>query len=86
MKKNGNQTDWGYYTYDIDNPDSDVVAKTDVHHDGTVHRYDSTDGDFDKGHGHRVYGDSWTYASDGKPTYDRNPNDPKSVGRKWDWR
>ena len=38
------------------NDDGEVVAKTDVHDDGEVHRYPYTEeDDITKGHGHIVY-------------------------------
>ena len=77
---------WGYYSYDIDDDDNEYCAKTDFRNDGTVHRYEGTDGDFDKGHGHRVYGSTDDFLSDADPTYDRPADAPESQGRNWDER
>lgn len=74
---------WGWASYDIDDDDHDYVAQTDVHSDGSVHRYEATDGDWSTGHGHSVSSDMDSYLS-GETTYDRDPYDSSSIGRSWD--
>lgn len=77
---------WGYYSYDIDDDDNDYCAKTDFHDNGSVHRYEGTNGDFSIGHGHSVYGSVDDYLYGGSTTYDRSPDAPESIGRGWDER
>ena len=84
---NGNATAWSTYSYDIDDPNgSDYCAKTDVHQDGTVHRFSATNGSFKLGHGHAVHNRMAGYIKDEEKRYDRKPNDPRSIGRKWEER
>jgi len=70
------------YSYDVDNPSADVVSQTDYHTNGSVHQYDSKDGDFNT-HSHTVYGSGRDHALGNNPSYDRNINDPSSANRGW---
>ncbi|MCB7036677.1 hypothetical protein [Eggerthella sinensis] len=75
---------WGWASYDVDNDNTDdYVCQTDVHDNGSVHRYEATDSRWDEGHGHKVSSSMDDYQS-GKTVYDRSPNDPDSRGRSWD--
>ncbi|SCH40936.1 Uncharacterised protein [uncultured Collinsella sp.] len=77
---------WGWYSYDMDDPDNDYCAKTDIHDDGTVHRYEGTYGDFGVGHGHAVYGSMDDYLDGSEPDWVRSSYHPSSYGRAWEER
>lgn len=54
------------------NDDGEVVAKTDVHDDGEVHRYPYTEeDDITKGHGHIVYPSMEDFIND-DPSWERD--------------
>ncbi|MDD4187368.1 MAG: hypothetical protein PHX04_01155 [Bacilli bacterium] len=78
---NGNDTVHSSSSYDVDNPGPDTVSQTNYHSNGSVHQYDSKDGDWGT-HGHSVY-DSGKDHYNGNSSYDRSVDDPKSEGRSW---
>ena len=49
MSKGGNGRDWGYASYDMDNPDSDNLIYTSYEKSGSVNQYPENN---DGGHGH----------------------------------
>ena len=49
MSKGGNGRDWGYASYDMDNPDSENLIYTSYENSGSVNQYPEND---DGGHGH----------------------------------
>lgn len=66
------------------NDDGEVVAKTDVHDDGEVHRYPYTEeDDITKGHGHIVYPSMEDFIND-DPSWERDKDDPNSKDRPWE--
>lgn len=52
MSKGGSGRDWGYASYDIDNPDSENLIYTSYENSGRVNQYPEND---DKGHGHNSW-------------------------------
>lgn len=54
MSKGGNGRDWGYASYDMDNPDSDNLIYTSYEKSGSVNQYPEND---DGGHGHYHWDD-----------------------------
>ena len=73
----------GIFSWFSANEDGEVVAKTDVHENGEVHRYPYTEeDDISKGHGHVVYNSMEDYIND-DPSWERDKNDPKSKNRPW---
>ncbi|HPE15079.1 MAG TPA: hypothetical protein PLT65_04520 [Bacilli bacterium] len=71
---------WGWFS---SNEEGKVVAKTDVHDDGSVHRYDYTkEDDISAGHGHTKY-DNMNDFMNGKSSWSRGKNDSGSAGRGW---
>lgn len=82
----GHIMSWGWYSYDMDDPDNDCCAKTDIHDDGTVHRYEGTYGDFGVGHGHAVYDSMDDYLDGSEPDWVRSSYHPSSYGRAWEER
>lgn len=74
---------WGWASYDVDSSDSDdYVCQTDVHDNGSVHRYEATGGHWDSGHGHSVSSSMGDYLG-GTRSYDRGSGDAASQGRSW---
>ena len=66
------------------NDDGEVVAKTDVHDDGEVHRYPYTEeDDITKGHGHIVYPSMEDFIND-DTSWERDKDDPNSKDRPWE--
>lgn len=71
---------WGWFSA---NEEGEVVAKTEVKDDGTVHRYDYTVPDqIQYGHGHTEYENMEEFIKD-NPRYVRSKNDPRSYNRSW---
>ena len=54
MSKGGSGRDWGYASYDMDNPDSDNLIYTSYEKSGSVNQYPEND---DGGHGHYHWDD-----------------------------
>ena len=54
MSKGGNGRDWGYASYDMDNPDSENLIYTSYENSGSVNQYPEND---DGGHGHYHWDD-----------------------------
>ncbi len=54
MSKGGSGRDWGYASYDMDNPDSDNLIYTSYEKSGSVNQYPEND---DGGHGHYHWND-----------------------------
>lgn len=54
MSKGGSVRDWGYASYDMDNPDSDNLIYTSYEKSGSVNQYPEND---DGGHGHYHWND-----------------------------
>ena len=82
---NGNQTVWSWHSYDIDSTTETELGycvQTDIHVDGSVHRYSATNGNFEIGHGHKVFSSMTDYHND-ENEWTRSPNDKKSIGRRW---
>lgn len=76
---------WGWASYDVDDDNgADYCSRTDVHEDGTVHRYDATNGDFSNGHGHAGYASMSAFLADDKKDWSRSPSDPDSANRAWE--
>lgn len=75
---------WGYFSCDENS--GEVVAKTEVRSDGTVHRYDYTKPDDIKaGHGHKKWDDVDRYVKDNEhpdQTY-RTKDAQNSQDRRW---
>lgn len=66
------------------NEDGKVVAKTDVHGDGRVHRYPYTkEDDISKGHGHEIFNDMQDFIDDKKSEDSRDKDDIRSKDRHW---
>lgn len=66
--------------------DGNVIAKTEIREDGTVHRYPYTEpDDINAGHGHDKWNDLDSYLhNDEKPDKRfRDKNDPDSINRRW---
>lgn len=82
MSKNnpGSNRDWGYASYDVDNPDSDLLSYTSYEKSGSVNRYsDNGDG----GHSHEHWNSSSSYNSGSKPDsarYESNSSSNPSTG------
>ncbi len=82
LKKKGGEkvAKFGWFSA---NEDGEVVAKTDVRDDGTVHRYEYTkEDDVKAGHGHKKYNSMNDFLED-DPAWNREKDNPKSVGKKW---
>lgn len=71
---------WGWASYDIDDDENEYTSQTDVHDDGTVHRYDSIDGNWSTGHNHTVYNSMNDFVNDNS-RWNRGINN--SYGRNW---
>ena len=54
MSKGGRGRDWGYASYDMDNPDSDNLTYTSYENNGKVNQYTEND---DGGHSHYYWND-----------------------------
>ena len=54
MSKGGRGRDWGYASYDMDNPDSDNLTYTSYENNGKVNQYTEND---DGGHSHYYWDD-----------------------------
>ena len=74
-------------SYDVDNPSAGgeygYVSQTDYRSDGSVHQYDSKDGDWSKGHGHSSYNSGKDHALGNANSNSRSVNDSRSSGRSW---
>ena len=69
--------------FSSDSETGKVVAKTDIHNDGSVHRYEYTTPDNIKGgHGHKIYSNYSDYEQD-KVSWERDKNDSESIGKRW---
>ena len=77
MKEN----EFGWFSCDEET--GDVVAKTDVHKDGTINRYEYTKPDDIKaGHGDKWYDDMKSFIED-KPSGERDKDAEDSKNRRW---
>lgn len=83
--KGGTYMSWSWFSYDVDNDDSDdYTSKTTVNDSGRVDRFDSTDGSWSSGHGHVAYTDMDDFLEDKDNGFRRGPYDSDSIGHKWD--
>lgn len=71
----------GYFSYDIET--GDVVAKTVIHEDGSVNRYEYTvPDDIKGGHGDTWYDSYQDFVND-EPAGSRDKDDSESINRSW---
>ena len=78
--RGGSNRDWGYASYDVDNPDSENLTYTSYEKSGSVNRYsDNGDG----GHSHEHWNSSSSYNSGSSPDsarYESNSSPNPSTG------
>lgn len=78
--RGGSNRDWGYASYDVDNPDSDRLTYTSYEKSGSVNRYsDNGDG----GHSHEHWSSSSSYNRGDSPDqarYESNSSSNPSTG------
>ena len=73
---------FSWFSCDKDN--GKVVDKTDVHDDGTVHRYSYVVPDeIKKGHGHEKYDSMESFVNGDEPSWKRDKDDERSKNRPW---
>ncbi len=69
MGKGGRNRDWGYASYDVDNPDDERLTYTSFEKDGRVNRYtDNGDG----GHSHEKWNNKEDYIAGKDPDWGRS--------------
>ena len=80
MSKGGSGRDWGYASYDMDNPDSDNLIYTSYEKSGSVNQYPQND---DGGHGHYHWDDKNNHDLGRNSNYGRsesNSSENPSIG------
>lgn len=80
MSKGGSRRDWGYASYDMDNPDSDNLIYTSYEKNGSVNQYPQND---DGGHGHYHWDDKNDHDLGRNSNYGRsesNSSENPSIG------
>lgn len=75
MGTGGNNRDWGYASYDVDDPDSELLDYTSYEKSDSVNKCkDNGDG----GHGHEHYSDKDSYNMGDEPDYSRSESNGSS--------